>query len=288
MNRLMETPLGIIAGNGRYPQILAERLVEAGKRLVVASFEGETVSSLLPHSLASHPVLGTKLDGAEVFRVGEVDRLFSFLATCGAKEFFLAGGIRRKGLWLRARPDRTALRILLRSGIRRDEPLLRGFADQGRRWGLEAGDPRGYLHGLLLKPGVVAGPDMASEIEPLIERAMKEAQRQATRGLGQAAVAWPGGARSETASGTDALIAMFAAGRHGQDAVLVKVPRPGQDLRFDMPTLGPDTIARAGRSGIRAVAGLAGATLLLDGEEAAELADKYGVTIWGMRPKPEA
>ena len=276
---------GIIAGNGRYPLLLAEELVKSGITIAVASFDTETMNELKPAEVYSHPVIGRNVKAAESFRVGQVDALFSFLASAGVSEFFLAGGIDRKGLWSRIRPDMTAVKIALKSGISKDDHVLRLFADQGIKHGLSAGDPRPYIESLILTNGRSAGPEVDSDQKLLIEKAASALEEKSEDGVGQAAVAWGGGVIMETSRGTDSLLEEYAAANQSSaenPAVLVKLPRPGQDLRFDMPAIGPGTVRGAAESGVRVIAGRAGQTLFLDAAEACTLADESGITILGL------
>jgi len=294
---------GIIAGNGRYPLLLAQELVRAGHSLAVASFETETIDELKPVKVFSHPVIGKHVEAARSFRLGEVDRLFAFLALSRAREFYLAGGIDRKGLWSRIRPDMTAVRIALRSGITRDDDLLARFAQQGGKWSLVPGDPRPYIRELLLPEGHVAGPEPDPELNDLVEKGKSALDKAGKNTTGQAVLAFDGGVIMETFRGTDSLMDEWSVvGAQGptppkqlrlrrldlapvlpRRAVLVKLPRPGQDLRFDMPAIGPETVETAGRCGVRVIAGRAGETLLLDRDKACDLAGKLGVAIMGLQ-----
>jgi len=270
---------GIIAGNGRYPLLLAQEIVRAGNSLAIASFKTETIDELKPVKVFSHPVIGKHVEAARSFRPGQVDRLFTFLALSRAREFFLAGGIDRKGLWSRIRPDMTAVRIALKSGMTRDDDFLARFAQQGKKWSLVPGDPRPYIWELVLPEGHVAGPEPDPELNDLVEKGKNALDKAGKNATGQAVLAFDGGVIMETFRGTDCLMDEWAA---TGAAVLVKMPRPGQDLRFDMPAIGSETVETAGRCGVRVIAGRAGETLLLDRDEACDLAEKLGVTIMGF------
>jgi DUF1009 family protein len=261
-------PVGILAGRGRYPYLLAQRIVAMENPVVVAGIEGQ-FSGNLP------PGCGPRAS----FPLGALGRTAQFFRSCGVRRIYFAGGIDRKGGLLSARPDRHALTLLLRAFVNGDDKLLRMAAKTMRRLGIAVEDPAPILQDLLTPKGLVAGPTPSVHTKTNIAIAWKAAKRLGLRDLGQAATAYDGKVVGlEDRRGTDALLAAAP----GPGAVLAKTVKPFQDRRFDLPAIGPSTILIAKAVGLRAIAAEAGGVLLLERDRLISLCQRHNISLVGI------
>jgi DUF1009 family protein len=252
---------GVLAGNGVYPALLARRLVQAGQKVVVAGIRGQTDESL-----------ATSVNGFEFFALGAINKTATYFKRNGARRIYLAGGVRRPVAWRRARPDRAALGIIVRNLTAGDDVLLRGVANAFEARGLIVGDPRPFLKDLLADNGRLAGPPIDASTSTDIEVAWRAAKVHGSKDRGQAAIAL----RGEVAG---------LEGRAGTDALLVKVVKPGQDPRFDMPAIGPATVEHAHRSAVRAIAVEAGGVLLLERDRLLDACNRHDLSLIGLEDR---
>ena len=267
--------LAILSGTGKLPLALADA-VGAGVHLVAFAGVG------LSEEGGGHPVIPARFE--------ELGRLFDELRAAGVTDLCFAGALRRPALdpaLFDATTQALAPRIAaaMQAG---DDGLLRTviaiFEDQGFR----VRGAHELAPDLVVQAGVLgaAEPDEADRRDA--DRADAILAALGPLDIGQAAVVAQGQCLGiETVQGTDALldwVAKTAAGLRpdprGPGGVLVKRPKPGQDLRIDMPVIGPDTIRRAAKAGLSGVVVAAGAVILIDRAEALALADKAGLFIW--------
>jgi len=260
--------LGIFAGAGRFPLLLVRRARRLGVSTTVVALERVTL-----------PAVAREAGGARWLAVGQIGLAAQHLLGRGATEVVLAGGVPRNPLAVRPRPDGHALRLAtgLAGG---DDRLLRRVAQAFEGLGLAVVPPGELATALHPTPGRLGGPE-ASAYEADLRHAWRAAVRQGARDRGQAAVARGGRVLCEDIRGTDVLL--HRASRLARGGVLAKVAKPGQDRRFDMPAIGPATIAGARRAGLAGVAVEAGATLVIDQRECAHLADELGVGLWCLQ-----
>jgi hypothetical protein len=261
-------PVGILAGRGIYPYLLAKRIIATGTQVVVAGIEGQFSGNVPP-----------ECGPWATFPLGALGRTARYFRSCGVGRIYFAGGVARRGSLLSARPDRHALTLLLRTFINGDDKLLRMAAKTMRRLGIAVEDPCPVLQDLLISKGLVAGPDLDDETKTNIDVAWRAAARLGLRDAGHAATAYKGKvAGLEGRRGTDALLAEAP----GPGAVLAKIVKPYQDRRFDLPAIGPSTIRIAKAVGIRAIAAEAGGVLLLEREHLINLCDKQKISLVGI------
>lgn len=260
--------IGVIAGRGEYPILLAERLVDAGKRVAVAGIRGQFRGGM---PLGYGPV--------ETFPLGAISATARFLRQNDASLTFMAGGIRRAGAWRSARPDLRGLFHLPRALFRGDDYLLRAVAAELARLGVSIGNPSAWLEDLFAGSGPLAGPEPDATIRADIEIAWNAARDVGRADRGQAVVVHRGRVVGrEGRAGTDALLAKAP----GPGAVLAKTVKPGQDRRFDMPAIGPSTVRVASMVGVRAIAVEANGVLLLRKQRVIELCDARRISLVGV------
>lgn len=278
----MSGGLGIIAGTGALPRLVAQSCAERGARYMVIAFRGVDPGAWL----SGHPNARPPFE--------KPGRLFAALRKAGCDRVTFAGGMRRPHLDP-LRFDLTALRLaprilpLLRQG---DDATLRGLASVFEAEGFAVVPPHAELAGLLAPEGVLGrvAPGEGDRVDAA--RAAGLAAGIGRLDAGQAAVVAQGLCLGlETIQGTDALLDFVA--RTAADArpdptgprgVLVKAPKPGQDWRMDLPAIGPETLRRAAAAGLSGIVVEAGGVLILDREETVAEADRLGLFLWG-RPR---
>ncbi len=269
----METPesLLLIAGNGRYPALVMESARAAGvRRIVMAAFEGET-----PVSTAD------AADSVHWLRVGQIGRLLDAAKASGARVAMMAGQIAPKNLF-DLRPDIQALILLARLKQRNAETLFGEVANQLDRVGVRLLDATTFLEAHLAPGGPIAGPRLKKRQIEDIAFGFSIARETSRLDIGQTVVVRNGTVLAvEAFEGTNDCLRRGGALGRGS-AVMVKVTKPGQDMRFDVPVIGETTITVAREAGVAVIGVEAGRTLLLDKPLVCDAADKAGVTIHGF------
>ena len=269
--------LGIIAGGGTAPQQLITACQKHGRSFFIIALEGQAeagFASDLPHIRLS---------------LGEGSRLREVVAAQGIVEIVMVGRVRRPSL-TELKPDWLALKVLTKIGINMlgDDALLRGV---GKAIEEETGARLIGAHEVfadLLTPegrlGRVTADDTAMKD---VARGLDVAAILGRADVGQSVVVQQGLVLGvEAIEGTDALIARTAdLRREGAGGVLVKTAKPQQDSRFDLPTIGPDTIRAAAKAGLRGIAVEAGRSLFLERDSALKLADELGIFVLGVKPE---
>lgn len=269
-------PLGILAGSGNLPAQVAEAAMAAGRAVFIVGLDGHAE----PQVLAPYP--------HEFIRFGAAGRIIAALREHGCRELVMIGPVRRPSLF-HLRPDVEAAKLLTRIGraaFAGDDGLLaavikilheEGFSVIGAQTILsEALGPRGLL--------TRAAPDAAAMAD--IGRAITVARALGAVDVGQGCVVQGGLVLAvEAAEGTDAMLSRCAPlARSGAGGVLVKLVKPGQDRRADLPTIGPGTVRGAAAAGLRGVAFEAGGTILADRAALVADADAAGLFLLGLDP----
>ncbi len=262
--------IGIIAGSGVYPEtfIRHARAKSPGIRLVVAAFHGET-----------KPELADAADAMEWFRVGQLSKVVRFFRREGADEAVMMGRISPKKLF-DLRPDLRVLMLLARIRERNAETLFGGIAEELAKDGITLLPATTFLEDLLPPAGHVCGPALGKRQLGDAEFGYRIAKETSAMDIGQSVVVRHGTVLAvEAFEGTNECIRRGGALGRGRNVLLVKVSKPAQDLRFDVPVIGPDTIETCAEAGVSAVVIEAGRTLVLEMERVARLCDKRGVSL---------
>ncbi len=268
----MSTPetLGIIAGNGAYPILLARAARAAGvKKIVAAAFTGET-----------RPELGDLVDEIEWLRVGQLGRMLNFFGSAKTTHGMMAGQIAPKNLF-DLRPDWKALLLLARVKRRNAETLFGAIADELAHVGVELLPAFRFLEDLLAATGRIAGPALTRREEADVAFGFEIAREMSRLDVGQTVVVKNGTVLAvEAFEGTnEAMKRGGALAKKG--AIVVKVSKPNQDMRFDVPVIGAATLAVAAEAKVRVIAVEAGRTLLLEKEDLLSLATRDQISIVG-------
>lgn len=269
--------LGLIAGKGELPVLILDAVRAEGRPVFVLALEGQTARELV-----------TGLEHAWI-PMGAVGRGIDALKAAGAVEVVFAGGVRRPSL-LKLGLDARAAKLLAKIGRaalgddRILSVLVRELEDEGLRV-IGADD---VLTGLLASSGPFGrhAPDELAETD--IAHGLEVARALGRLDIGQAVIVQQGAVLGvEAIEGTDALISRAGAvAREGPGGVLVKIKKPGQERRADLPTIGVHTVEACARSGLRGIAVEAGATLVLGREAVAAAADRLGLFVTGIRAEP--
>ena len=268
----MQTPdaLGIIAGSGAYPLQVAQSARRTGvTKIVAAAFSGET-----------DPALAQHVDSLEWLRVGQLGRLLNFFKSAGIHRAMMAGQIAPKNLF-DVRPDVKTLVLLARLKRRNAETIFGAIADELAAVGVELLPATTFLDDALAQSGLIAGRALSRREEADVRFGFEIAKEVSRLDIGQTVVVKDGTVVAvEAFEGTDEAIKRGGAlARKG--AVLVKVAKPNQDMRFDVPVIGTRTIEIASAAQLRVIAVEAKRTLLLEKEQLIAAATRHGVSVVG-------
>ena len=274
----MDTPqkLAIIAGNGAYPQAMARAARAAGvTRIAAAAFQNETDAALEP-----------LVEELEWLRVGQLGKLLAFLKRSGATHAVMAGQIHPRNLF-DLRPDLKALVLLAKLKRRNAESIFGAIADEMKVIGVELLPATTFMEEHLAPAGLIAGPALKPRVEDDVRYGFHIAKESSRLDIGQTVVVKNGTVLAvEAFEGTNA--ALKRGGELGRkDAVMVKVSKPNQDFRFDVPVIGPLTLEAAREARIRALGVEAGRTLLWEKEKLTALAEQHRISIFGLRDADE-
>jgi UDP-2,3-diacylglucosamine hydrolase len=271
----MAAKLGIFAGGGELPLRIIEACRAAERGVFVLAFEG-----------AADPAVASGVPHAWV-RLGAAGEALRLLREQRVEEIVFAGSVKRPSL-LSLRPDWRAAKFFARVGYRAlgDDGLLKAVIREFESEGFRVVGAEVILGSALAPVGPLGrhGPDAQAEDD--IAVGFRIVRALGALDIGQAAVVQQGLVLGvEAIEGTDALIARCAGlRREGPGGVLVKAPKPGQERRADLPTIGRRTVEGAAAAGLRGIAVEAGATLIIDRTAIAAAADHAGLFVVGIAP----
>jgi DUF1009 family protein len=263
--------LFLIAGSGRYPSLLIESARASGvKRISVAAFEGET-----PEATSA------RADEVHWLRVGQLGKLLEAARKSGAHHAMMAGQLAPANLF-DLRPDFRALILLARLKRRNAETLFGEVANQLASIGLELLNAMTFLEDHVARAGHLAGPNLRQRHIDDIHFGFDLAKEISRLDIGQSVVVKSGTVLAvEAFEGTNDCIRRGGS-LGGKGAILVKVTKPNQDMRFDVPVIGETTIEVAREARIKAIACEAKRTLLLDSPAVCRAATNAGITLYGI------
>jgi DUF1009 family protein len=274
-----EGALGIVAGRGALPLAVARAARRGGRRVAAVGFPGETDAAL-----------ADAVDSLVWLRPGAVGAILDAFAAAGVAEAVLAGKVPKGALWGDAAAlgaDARGRELLVGLDDLSDAGILSGVERVLRGRGIR------LLGQAELVPELVGGEGALGREEPTPAQradaafAWRVAKALAGLDVGHTVVAKDRAVLAvEAAEGTDAVIRR--AGAIAAGAVVVKVARPGQDPRFDLPALGPATLAAMREARASALCFEAGWTLVLERDALAAAADAAGIAVFGVRAVPDA
>lgn len=263
--------LGIISGNGRYPILLAEAARARGvKRLAIVGFSGETA-----------PEVEKLADSYIKLRVGQLGGLCDYFREQKVSQAIMAGQVAPGNLF-DLLPDFKGALLLARLKERNAESIFAAIALELEKVGVELLPATTFLEDALPEPGHIAGPKLSGGQLADVELGFRVAKEISRMDIGQSVVVKKGTIVAvEAFEGTDA--AMERGGRLGKgDVVLVKVSKPNQDFRFDVPVIGTRTMERAHDSGVKVIACEAKRTLLLDQKLVLQQAERWKIGLFAV------
>ncbi len=260
--------IGIIAGNGQFPILVAESAREKGLKVVAVGFPDETTSELAGFVDEMHWV-----------KLGQLNKLIRIFKKAGVTDVVMAGGVAKTKLFSRIRPDWRAIRLLSRLDANRDDAILRAVAAELESEGIRVRPSTLFLESILASPGVMTRRKPNKRERADIEYGWKLAKEVGKLDIGQCLVLKEKAVLAvEGIDGTDATI--LRGGKLGKGgAVVIKTSKPIQDLRFDMPAVGINTIKTMVEAGASVLVLEAGKTIMFDREEMIRLADKNKIAI---------
>jgi UDP-2,3-diacylglucosamine hydrolase len=272
-------PIGLIAGNGTFPLLVLDAASALGHDVTVVAIKEETGDDLTERAAA----LGASL---HTVSLGQLGRCIQLLQEAGCAQAVMAGQVKHAKLFANITPDWTLLQVLMRLRAKSTDALISAIADVMRGKGIELLDSTAFLQPLLAKEGHIAGPAADDAAKADLAFGYRMADAIANLDIGQTIVVKDQAVVAvEAMEGTDETVRR--AGRlAGPGACVIKVAKPQQDMRFDVPVVGLPTIAVLQEAGIRLLSLDAGRTLVLDGQAVADAADAARVTVVG-RPLGE-
>jgi DUF1009 family protein len=260
--------LGLIAGNGKFPVLFAEQARRAGFSLVAVAHRGETLEEI-----------GAVVDDITWVYVGQLGKIIRTFHRAGITEAVMAGGIRKVKLLANFRPDLRGARFLARVKSREDDALLRGIAEELAGEGIKVLESTLCLSDIIPKEGVLTQRRPSAAQWEDIRLGFRVAKEIGRLGVGQTVIVKNRVVVAvEALEGTDA--AIQRGGRLAKSGcVVVKVSKPQQDLRFDVPAVGLDTIKNLHEVGGAVLAVESGKTILLDKEALLRAAEGFGIAV---------
>jgi len=264
-------PLLVIAGSGDYPGLVIDGARTAGvDRIALIVFEGET-----------SPALASRGDAVYPMRVGQLGKLIDAAKKSGIPRAIMAGQIAPENLF-NLRPDLRALVLLAKLKERNAETLFGAVAAELAAVGVEILPATTYLDEHVAAAGPIAGPRLKPRAVADIEFGFRIAKETSRLDIGQTVIVKNGTVLAvEAFEGTNDTIQRGGAlGRGG--ATMVKVSKPGQDMRFDVPVVGTKTLEAAAAAGINKIGVEAGKTILLDHKKVSSLADSLSISLFGI------
>jgi UDP-2,3-diacylglucosamine hydrolase len=262
--------LAIIAGNGIYPLELARAARTAGVQKIFAiAFEDETSA-----------ILAELVDEICWLRVGQLSRMLASLRDSKIRNAIMAGQIAPRNLF-DLHPDWRALLLLAKLKRRNAESIFRAIADELEKIGVTLLPATTFLEDFLVTKDLIAGPKLSRREKSDVDFGWEIAQKIAALDIGQTVIVKNGTVLAvEGLEGTNETI--HRGGKlAGSGAVVIKVAKPDQDMRFDVPIVGPETISVAAEAKIRVIALEAGRTLILTKEMVLGTAEKARIALFG-------
>lgn len=268
--------LGIIAGGGSIPKMLIEHCAAQGRDFFVLAIEGNADKALITDDIPHQWI-----------RIGQAGTGFKRFAEEKVQDVIMIGTIKRPGFFDLV-PDLRTTAFFAKVGAKAlgDDGILRALVNEIEAEGMTVRGIHEVMSDLLVKPGILGRhkPDKQALVD--IRRGIDVALALGKLDVGQSVVVQQGLVLGvEGIEGTDELIRRCGEYRRkGDGGVLVKLRKPQQDMRIDLPTIGPRSVSRAQESGLRGIVVHAGNGLIVDEAETICLADKAGLFIMGINP----
>lgn len=260
-------PLGLVAGKGRLPRVVCETAARRGVPVTAVAFDRETAGNL--EGLADVKVVG----------IGQPSKVFKHFNQAGVKKVCLIGKIEKKVVFKNVRLDLRALKAVKNIVSKNDTPILLGIIEEFEKEGFEVVKQTDWLPDLLPKKGILGKKKPSKNISSDFDTGMDICRELARRDIGQTVILKEGAVLAvEALEGTDAAIERGCK-LGGKGAVMVKTSRPNQDFRFDIPSIGPDTIKQLAKHKAAGLAVEAHRTVIIDISKVISLCNKAGIVF---------
>jgi len=270
--------IGLIAGNGRFPLLVLDAARARGEQVVVAALKEETFPEVEQHGAAA----------VHWMSLGELSKLIDTFKREGVTRALMAGQVKHKQIFSSIRPDWRMAKLLFSLRARNTDALIGAVARVLADEGITLVDSTAYLEPLLARAGVLTRREPTQEEQRDIGYGRQVARHLAQYDIGQTVVVAEAACVAlEAMEGTDATIeragqimaSLAGASTLARNLTVVKVAKPDQDMRFDVPVIGTATIEVMRRAGATCLALDAGKCLLLDGDGIAQAADAANISI---------
>ncbi len=268
----MRKTIGIIAGNGHFPLLVTEEAREAGYRIAVCGIEQE-----------AEPSLEKMADAFEWVKIGALKKMVQFFHREGVHEAVMAGKIEKVRLFQEnVRPDFEMIKVLMKTRDYKDDSLLSGIAHYLHEEGIDLLDSTSFIQEALPGPGILGKKKPSQEGMDDALFGFQMAKAIAGLDIGQTVVVKKKAVLSvEAIEGTDRAIRRGAE-LGGEGVTVVKVAKPNQDMRFDVPAVGLRTLKELVSVKAKVFAFEARKTIFLEKEEFIKRANESGIAVIGM------
>jgi DUF1009 family protein len=264
---------GLIAGNGRFPFLVLEGARRAGAEVAVAAIREET-----------DPEIEKVAERVTWVGIGQLGRMIRFFKREGVEKAIMAGQVKHVQIFSGALPDVRMLKMLLSLPRRNTDALIGGVAAELAREGIELIDSTYFIKDQLPREGVLSkrAPSAAERAD--IEYGLEVAREIARLDLGQTIVVRARACVAvEAMEGTDETVRRAGRLARGRLTV-VKVAKPNQDMRFDVPVVGVPTVETMVEAGATCLCLTAGKTLIFDRDDMLRLADRHRISVVAAPP----
>jgi DUF1009 family protein len=263
--------IGIIAGGGQFPLLFARAVRKHGLKVYAAAHQGETDETL-----------ADQVDALQWVRLGQLGKIIDFFKKEGVIKTVFIGSITKTNIFRDVRPDLKGLGLWNKIDIKQDDSILRAIAERLAKDGIEVVASTSYVPELLFPQGILTRKKLTKEQKNDIVFGWKIARAMGGLDIGQCVVV-----RNQTVLAVEAIEGTDAAIRRGgtlgkEKAVVVKLKKPNQDLRFDLPAVGEKTIVSMLEVKAAVLAVEAGYALFFDRESVIQAADAAGLVVVGV------
>jgi UDP-2,3-diacylglucosamine hydrolase len=260
---------GLIAGNGKFPFLVLEAARSQGIDMVVAAIKEETFPEIEQHARTVHWM-----------SLGQLGKLIKTFKSEGVSRAVMAGQVKHKQIFSSIIPDLKMIQLLASLARKNTDSLIGGVAKMLEDEGIHLMDSTSFLRPLLPEPGVLTQRSPSEEEQRDLDYGYRIARELGRLDLGQSVAVSDGACVAlEAMEGTDAIIERAATLVNGRMLRIVKLAKPNQDLRFDVPVIGPATVKLMARLRASALAIEARKTLMIDREDLIREANAAGITI---------
>jgi DUF1009 family protein len=265
----LSSRFGLIAGNGKFPFLVLEAARSRGIDMVVAAIKEETFPEIEQHANTVHWM-----------SLGQLGKLIKTFKAEGVSQAVMAGQVKHKQIFSGIIPDLKMIQLLASLATKNTDSLIGAVAKVLEQEGIQLIDSTLFLRPLIPDPGILTRRAPSDDEKRDLDYGYKIARELGRLDLGQTVVVCDGACVAlEAMEGTDVVMERAASLVNGRTLRVVKLAKPNQDLRFDVPVIGPPTVQLMRRLNVSALAIEARKTLMIDREDIVRSADEAGLAI---------